>query len=169
MDPATGAMHETQAVLRDIGDRVDAQLSMERQALTDPLTGLANRTLLSDRLSHALRHLKRNAGLVGLLMLDLDHFKVINDTLGHEVGDAVLVEDPGNAGARLAGRGEHCQARAGNGGEYLPPRPQSGFGDFVEAVERAEGDEAVGERRRRISRAREKMLRRVPVCFPDRR
>jgi diguanylate cyclase (GGDEF)-like protein/PAS domain S-box-containing protein len=116
MDPATGAMHETQAVLRDIGDRVDTQLSMERQALTDPLTGLANRTLLSDRLSHALRHLKRNAGLVGLLMLDLDHFKVINDTLGHEVGDAVLV-DAARRIQRLA-RAEDTVARFG-GDEFV--------------------------------------------------
>ncbi|MGA3185003.1 MAG: EAL domain-containing protein [Candidatus Dormibacteria bacterium] len=91
INPTTGTVDQTQLALHDIGDRVEAQQEMERSALTDSVTGLANRTLLIDRLNQALRGLKRNAGLVGVLMLDLDHFKVINDTLGHAAGDAVLV------------------------------------------------------------------------------
>src|SRR5438105_10184182 len=90
-DPATGALQETQVLMRDVGERREAEMAMERQALTDALTGLANRVLLSDRLNQCLKRLKRTRGLVGVLMLDLDHFKVINDTLGHQVGDAVLV------------------------------------------------------------------------------
>jgi diguanylate cyclase (GGDEF)-like protein/PAS domain S-box-containing protein len=91
INATTGAVAQTQLALHDIGDRVEAQHEMERNALTDTVTGLANRTLLIDRLNQALKRLKRNAGLVGVLMLDLDHFKVINDTLGHHAGDAVLI------------------------------------------------------------------------------
>ena len=90
VDPVTGAVRETHAVMRDIGDMKAAQLAIERQALTDPLTGLANRLLLADRLTQSLKRLRRSPGLVGVLMLDVDRFKVINDTLGHASGDAVL-------------------------------------------------------------------------------
>jgi diguanylate cyclase (GGDEF)-like protein/PAS domain S-box-containing protein len=90
-DPITGALCETQVVMRDISERKEAQLAIEHQALTDGLTGLDNRVLLSDRLKQGLKRLKRRPGVVGVLMLDVDHFKAINDTLGHQIGDAVLV------------------------------------------------------------------------------
>jgi len=66
--------------------------SREEMALHDSLTGLANRRLLLDRFSVARSHLARRPGAVGLMVVDLDGFKAINDEYGHAVGDHVLVE-----------------------------------------------------------------------------
>jgi diguanylate cyclase len=68
----------------------DAQVELERMALTDPLTQLANRTALNSVLSHALAEASRGEMPPVLLILDLDSFKGINDTLGHSAGDDVL-------------------------------------------------------------------------------
>jgi diguanylate cyclase (GGDEF)-like protein len=62
------------------------------QATHDALTGLPNRTLFLDRLEQAIAHARRRAELVGMIMMDLDRFKEINDTLGHHFGDDLLVE-----------------------------------------------------------------------------
>ncbi len=68
-----------------------AQQELHRMALTDALTGLANRTLLNDRIEQALTRTRRGAAPPTLVLLDLDGFKSINDRRGHAVGDAVLV------------------------------------------------------------------------------
>jgi diguanylate cyclase (GGDEF)-like protein len=65
---------------------------MRHDAVHDPLTGLANRILLRDRLEHALARSEREGGATGVLFVDLDNFKKINDVYGHAAGDAVLVE-----------------------------------------------------------------------------
>ena len=79
------------SALRDITDRQRLNLALQQQASTDPLTGVANRTVLLDRLQQGLQRLDRQPGVLVLLGLDLDRFKVINDSLGHAVGDTVLL------------------------------------------------------------------------------
>ena len=78
-------------IARDIADRKVQQELLEYLALHDPLTSLPNRTLLMDRLDHAIAASKRGGTQLALLILDLDRFKEINDTLGHAVGDSLLV------------------------------------------------------------------------------
>jgi diguanylate cyclase (GGDEF)-like protein/PAS domain S-box-containing protein len=80
------------SVARDISERKRTQHALEYQALHDPLTGLPNRTLLFDRLEQAIRAADRDRSAVGLLLIDLDRFKEINDTFGHHLGDALLHE-----------------------------------------------------------------------------
>lgn len=85
---------------------------MRHEAVHDPLTGLANRTLLRDRLEHALARSQRERGATAVLFVDMDNFKQVNDRHGHAAGDDVLVETarrlqgavrPGDTVARLGG------------------------------------------------------------------
>ena len=76
--------------LTDITARKHDEQEIRNLAFFDPLTQLANRRLLLDRLEQALSVARRSGGSVGLLFIDLDHFKTINDHLGHEVGDQFL-------------------------------------------------------------------------------
>lgn len=78
------------ALFSDITERKEAEHRIERLAHYDLLTGLPNRALFADRLEHALQLAERSSHKVGLMFLDLDRFKVINDTLGHLAGDQLL-------------------------------------------------------------------------------
>ena len=77
-------------VLRDVRDRKALERRLVHQAFHDPLTGLPNRALFLDRLEHARARSLRDGGTQAVLFLDLDRFKVINDSLGHRTGDQVL-------------------------------------------------------------------------------
>lgn len=77
---------------RDISERQALTTSLELRAFTDPLTGVANRPVLTDRLHQALRRMRQSDSALAVLYLDLDRFKVLNDSLGHGTGDAVLLQ-----------------------------------------------------------------------------
>jgi diguanylate cyclase (GGDEF)-like protein/PAS domain S-box-containing protein len=76
----------------DISERKIYEARIEYLADHDALTSLANRNLLADRISQAMAHARRNGLLVALLFLDLDRFKSVNDSFGHSLGDALLIE-----------------------------------------------------------------------------
>ncbi|MGB1062735.1 MAG: diguanylate cyclase domain-containing protein, partial [Ketobacter sp.] len=80
----------TYGIARDITDRKQAESLMRFQAYHDLLTGLPNRTLFRDRLSLAISHSKRNGSKVAVMFVDLDRFKLINDSLGHSIGDQLI-------------------------------------------------------------------------------
>ena len=88
---ARGAPTGALGTVQDITERKESEGVIWRQANFDGLTGLANRNLLHDRLERALAHARRSGGKVGLIFLDLDGFKWINDTLGHALGDELLI------------------------------------------------------------------------------
>ncbi len=77
-------------VIRDITERKQTEEKIRQMAYHDSLTGLPNRKLFSDRLNIAIVQAQRNQKKVGIAMLDLDHFKDVNDTLGHDIGDLTL-------------------------------------------------------------------------------
>ncbi|HUO58079.1 MAG TPA: EAL domain-containing protein [bacterium] len=80
-----------QSISRDITERKRAEETIRRQAYYDVLTNLPNRTLFKDRLEQAMKQAHRNKQMLGVIVLDLDRFKNINETLGHALGDKLLV------------------------------------------------------------------------------
>jgi diguanylate cyclase (GGDEF)-like protein/PAS domain S-box-containing protein len=98
-------------VVQNITERKELEAQLTRQAFHDPVTGLANRALFRDRVAHAMRRDVRDHGRAAVLLLDLDGFKTVNDSFGHETGDRLLTA----VGARLATclRGSDTVARLG--------------------------------------------------------
>lgn len=100
----------------------EAEARIQRLAHFDSLTGLPNRALLTDRCQVALRAAQRNHQTVALMFLDLDHFKNVNDSLGHRVGDAVLIELAGRLTAVV--REQDTVSRLG-GDEFILMLPDT--------------------------------------------
>jgi diguanylate cyclase (GGDEF)-like protein len=96
---------------RDLSDRIAADQRIEALATTDALTGVPNRRQLAERAADAIVQAKRERGHFALLLLDLDRFKQINDSLGHGIGDRVLIEVSKRIQACL--RGGDVMARVG--------------------------------------------------------
>lgn len=88
----TGSVINYIGLFSDITERKQQQELLEHLAHFDPLTGLPNRTLFGDRFNQAIAHSKRSGGLLAVCYMDLDGFKPVNDTFGHEVGDELLIE-----------------------------------------------------------------------------
>ena len=113
---AAGKVTSIQALVQDVSARVEAAEQLLHIATHDTLTGLANRRMLTERLSHALARAERTGEAVALLFIDLDGFKRVNDLHGHAVGDEVLI----NVADRLrsVARGTDFVARLG-GDEFV--------------------------------------------------
>jgi diguanylate cyclase (GGDEF)-like protein/PAS domain S-box-containing protein len=125
-------------IISDITERKRTEEDLARRALHDPLTDLSNRTLFMDKLSQALSRCERQGTLVAVLFLDLDHFKIINDSLGHEVGDTVLVQMA--ARLRAALRPQDTASRFGGD-------------EFVILLEDMEGEQHAIDIAERLARA----------------
>jgi diguanylate cyclase (GGDEF)-like protein/PAS domain S-box-containing protein len=108
-------------IARDITERVQAEKTIRQLAYHDALTGLPNRVLFTDRLKLAIAQAHRKQNKLAVMLLDLDHFKDINDTLGHSVGDQLL----SSVGKRLTGllRKEDTVSRMG-GDEFFLLLPE---------------------------------------------
>ena len=131
-------------VARDITDIVEVEERLSDAALHDPLTGLPNRTLLSDRLNGALARCARGGHEVAVLFCDLDGFKAVNDTGGHAAGDRVLAE----CATRLLATLRSADTVARVGGDEFVILIEPG-GDALEVVRRIQ---------RQIS---------LPICVGD--
>jgi diguanylate cyclase (GGDEF)-like protein len=86
----SGKVSKVVIVSRDVTERKQFEARIQYIAHSDRVTGLPNRTLLAERIGQAMAHSDRYGDYLGLLFIDLDHFKTINDSLGHEVGDQML-------------------------------------------------------------------------------
>jgi len=122
--------NQVQALSFEIAQRKETQELLDYKAHHDELTHLSNRTLFLDRLEHAIKKAKRQEGMLAVLFIDLDRFKEINDSLGHETGDRVLVE----VAKRLSENLREIDTIARLGGD-----------EFTLIVEDIEGNDKVNE------------------------
>jgi diguanylate cyclase (GGDEF)-like protein/PAS domain S-box-containing protein len=122
------------AVVQDVSERKALETELLHQAFHDSLTGLANRALFRDRVDHALSRSARDAERVGILFIDLDDFKTVNDTRGHAAGDSLLQR----VAARLLNATRGCDTVARLGGDE--------FAVLLEHLNLDEGPELAAQR-----------------------
>ena len=122
------------AVVQEISARKALEAELLHRAFHDSLTGLANRALLLDRLENAIQHSIREPERIGVLFIDLDNFKSINDTQGHAAGDRVLQR----VGMTLLNATRGCDTVARLGGDE--------FAVLLERVNQEEGPEVAAQR-----------------------
>ncbi len=131
-------VRENQELTASLKEKIDELTTREgqltHQAFHDPLTGLANRRLFGDRVEHALSRSRRTGEDTGVLFVDLDDFKVVNDSLGHASGDRLLIA----VGARLSGCVRPGDTVARLGGDE--------FGILLEELEASDQPEIVARR-----------------------
>ena len=111
--------HVSQGLIVDTTDQKRLEAQLLHDALHDPLTGLANRVLFSDHLERALVRRHPRHSTVALLFLDIDDFKVVNDSLGHRAGDQLLIE----VGRRIEGSIRAGDVAARQGGDEFTGAP----------------------------------------------
>jgi diguanylate cyclase len=129
------ARADTAALAEALRARESLEFDLRHQAFHDSLTGLANRSLLHDRIEHALAAANRSEGLVAICLCDLDGFKMVNDSLGHQYGDHLLTV----AGKRLRSIVRRADTVARLGGD-----------EFAVLMDAAESKEAAAEVAERI-------------------
>lgn len=130
-----GPLLDLAAVAADEVELLRLNLDLARQSQVDALTGLPNRRSFDEAMERAVRRAQRMAGPLSLLVIDIDHFKVVNDLWGHQAGDAVLAA-VGGVLSRLPGRAQDLAARYG-GEEFavvLPDTDEAGCDVVAEAM-----------------------------------
>jgi diguanylate cyclase (GGDEF)-like protein/PAS domain S-box-containing protein len=135
LEPPLECARHSSAQLSRVVERARSRQALSHQALHDALTDLPNRSLFMDRLSQAMRAMRAGASHVAVLLVDLDDFKLINDSLGHDTGDYVLR----TVAHRLLGAMGPTDTAARFGGD-----------EFIILSERLPNDEAVGDVANRV-------------------
>ena len=130
-------VHRIYGFVRDLSERVRLESQLARQALHDRLTGLPNRVLLRDRIDHALARAGRRGASVVLLIADIDRFKVVNESLGHDGGDRLIMAVAERLTAML--RPGDTVARMGGDEFALLCEDVSGYGEAVDIATRVIG------------------------------